>query len=84
MIGNATNSPSWQESGRQDKQAAIDEMRAAKQQGDQEVDYDSRNPTVLNAEGKAQGIAGGLTGCGGMQERGTEKQQVANQKASDQ
>lgn len=78
-----TNAPSWQESGRKDKQAAVGEMRAAKQQSDKEVDYDSRNPVTLNAEGKAQGIAGGLTGCGGMQERGSEKQQVANQKASE-
>lgn len=84
MIGNMAGSPSWQESGRQDKQAAVGEMRAAKQQGDQAADYDSRNPTALNAEGKAQGIAGGLTGCGGMQERGSEKQQVADQKASEQ
>lgn len=82
MIGNMTNAPSWQESGRKDKQAAVSEMRAAKQQSDQEADYDSRNPVALNAEGKAQGIAGGLTGCGGMQERGSVKQQVASERAS--
>lgn len=83
MIGNITNASSWQESGRKDKQAAVGEMRAAKQQSDQQVDYNSRNPTALNAEGKAQGIAGGLTGCSGMQERGLEKQQMASQKASE-
>lgn len=83
MIGNITGASSWQKSGRKDKQAAVGEMRAAKQQSDQEVDYDSRNPTALNAEGKVQGIAGGLTGCSGMQDRGSEKQQAASQRASE-
>lgn len=83
MIGNMTNAPSWQESGRKDKQAAVDEMRAAKQRSDQQVDYDSMNPIALNAEGKAQGIAGSLTGCAGMRERGSEKQQVASEKTSE-
>lgn len=84
MIGNVTNAPSWQDSGRKDKEVAVGEMRAAKQRVDQGMDYDSRNLTALNAEGKTQGIAGGLTGCGGMQERGSEKQQVADQKLSEQ
>lgn len=81
MIGNMTGASSWQKSARKDKQAAVGEMSAAKQQSDQEADYDSRNPTALKAEGNVQGIAGGLTRCSGMQDRGPEKRQAASQKA---
>lgn len=83
MIGNTLDSASWKDSGRQDKEAAIGQMRAAKQQGDEEIDYSERKASSLSTEGKLQNAAGGLMGCGGMQERGSEKEKVAEQKTTE-
>ncbi|KAI5845223.1 hypothetical protein DFP73DRAFT_47761 [Morchella snyderi] len=83
MIGNTLDSASWKDSGRQDKEAAIGQMRAAKQQDDNEMDYSARKASSLSTEGKLQNAAGGFMGCGGMQERGSDKEKVAEQKTTE-
>jgi len=57
-------------------------MRVAKEEGDKKLDYRQRNPSSLHAEGTSQKVAGKLTGCPGMQERGFEKQQAAKEKGT--
>ncbi|MCJ1370965.1 hypothetical protein MMC20_002180 [Loxospora ochrophaea] len=64
-IGSLSGSEPWTTSGQQDKQAGIDEMRAAKG-GDTD-----RGPTV----GKVEAMAGKAVGCEGMVEEGGKSQE---------
>lgn len=63
-IGNITGSPAWTESGVADKKAGVDGMKAASANRDPKVD----------GYGKAEEIAGKLTGCEGMAQEGAESQ----------
>ncbi|KAI5801261.1 hypothetical protein EDC01DRAFT_764726 [Geopyxis carbonaria] len=84
-IGNLTSSPSWQASGAADKAEGIGMMRAAKERVDtykQQNEYPRRGSGTLKAEGQTEGILGRTLGCGGMEERGTEKVTLAERKRS--
>ena len=60
-----------QNAGASDKQAAVEEMRAAKAQSDaQGGDEVSKNETL----GKVEQTLGSATGCEGMQEEGQKRQ----------
>ncbi|KAI4162627.1 MAG: hypothetical protein LQ342_003673 [Letrouitia transgressa] len=63
-------SASLQSTGAADKQAGVDEMRAAKA-AQPERDSDSGNATV----GKMEARVGGAVGCGGMVAEGEGRQQ---------
>ena len=58
-----------QNAGSADKQAAIDEMRAAKQVADEQGGGVSENPTL----GKVEKSLGSVTGCEGMEEEGAKR-----------
>lgn len=58
-IGNVTGSQAWTGSGEQDKAAGVAEMKAAAEHRDPSDGY-----------GKAEELAGKLTGCGGMKDEG--------------
>ena len=75
-IGNVTGSQEWQKSGQQDKQGAVEEMRAASQDRKeaQEQRASSGGSWVAN-EGKVEAAAGKLSGCDGMKQEGEMKQQ---------
>ncbi len=61
-----------QSAGAADKQAALDEMRAAKAQSDAQGGSDiSKNETL----GKVEQTLGGAAGCEGMVEEGEKRQQ---------
>ena len=59
-----------QDAGRADKQAAVDEMRAAKQASDAQGGEISKNQTL----GKVEQTFGSATGCEGMEEEGAKRQ----------
>ena len=60
-----------QNAGASDKQAAVEEMRAAKAQSDAQGSGDvSKNETL----GKVEQTLGSATGCEGMQEEGQKRQ----------
>lgn len=59
-----------QNAGSADKQAAVDEMRAAKQASDAQGEEISKNQTL----GKVEQSLGSATGCEGMEEEGAERQ----------
>ena len=59
-----------QNSGASDKQAAIEEMKAAKQASDEQGGQVSKNETL----GKAEQTLGSVTGCEGMEEEGAKRQ----------
>ena len=60
-----------QNAGSSDKQAAIDEMRAAKAQSDEQGGGDvNKNETL----GKMEKTMGSVTGCEGMEEEGAKRQ----------
>ena len=63
-------STDMQKAGSADKQAAIDEMRAAKEASDAQGDEISKNPTL----GKVEQSFGSVTGCEGMEEEGAKRQ----------
>ncbi|KAL7269904.1 hypothetical protein RUND412_007406 [Rhizina undulata] len=81
-IGKITASPGLKSSGQAKQQVAISEMRAAKEKGDETLDLDNRNLKVLQTEGKAQELAGKVTGCPGMFERGETKGKFAERRES--
>ncbi|MCJ1295068.1 hypothetical protein MMC34_006629 [Xylographa carneopallida] len=60
-IGNLSGSAPWQAAGQDDKAAAVEEMRAAKQ-----TTVETQNPTV----GKVEEMLGKGVGCEGMVEEG--------------
>lgn len=66
-VGSYT-STDMQKAGSADKQAAIDEMRAAKEASQGEGV--SKNPTL----GKVEQSFGSVTGCEGMEEEGAKRQ----------
>lgn len=59
-----------QKAGSADKQAAVDEMRAAKEASDAQGGEVSKNPTL----GKVEQTLGSATGCEGMEEEGAKRQ----------
>ena len=59
-----------QNAGGADKQAAVDEMRAAKQASDAQGEEISKNQTL----GKVEQSFGSVTGCEGMEEEGAKRQ----------
>ena len=59
-----------QNAGSADKQAAIDEMRAAKAQSDEQGGELNKNPTL----GKFEQTLGNVAGCEGMEEEGSKRQ----------
>ena len=59
-----------QNAGASDKNAAIEEMRAAKQASDAQGGEVNKNPTV----GKVEQKLGSVTGCEGMEEEGAKRQ----------
>ncbi|MCJ1355286.1 MAG: hypothetical protein MMC33_005277 [Icmadophila ericetorum] len=75
-IGSFTSTP-MQEAGAADKQAAIDEMRAAKENADASgtgSGLGTQNPTL----GKIEKSVGSAVGCEGMVEEGTGAARSAN------
>ncbi|KAH0613810.1 uncharacterized protein H6S33_005696 [Morchella sextelata] len=82
MVGRMSGSESWTNSGRADQAHAIEEMRAAKTEGDAKLGLDKRGPGMLQAEGKMEGMAGMMVGCQGMKERGAVKCETGKRKKS--
>ncbi|RPA91615.1 hypothetical protein L873DRAFT_1640065, partial [Choiromyces venosus 120613-1] len=80
MVGKISGSESWKTSGQRDQVAAIEEMRAAKAEGDTKLRCEERSPTMLQMEGKMEGIAGMIVGCQGMRERGVQKCEAGKSK----
>ncbi|KAL2038809.1 hypothetical protein N7G274_008567 [Stereocaulon virgatum] len=68
-IGSYT-STDMQNAGASDKEAAVEEMRAAKQLSDQQGGEVSKNPTL----GEVEQTIGSVTGCEGMEEEGAKRQ----------
>ncbi|MCJ1233744.1 hypothetical protein MMC14_001702 [Varicellaria rhodocarpa] len=64
-IGSLTSSEPWSTAGANDKSAAVDEMRAAKEAAGGST---TQNPTVA----KVEKAVGGAVGCEGMVEEGKE------------
>ncbi|OAA35547.1 hypothetical protein NOR_07932 [Metarhizium rileyi] len=60
-VGDITGSHAWKSSGEQDKAAGISTMKTAGEQRDASQGY-----------GKAEELAGKLTGCDGMKKEGVE------------
>lgn len=60
-VGDLTGSHPWKSSGEQDKAAGMSAMKAAGEQRDASQGY-----------GKAEEMAGKLTGCDGMKKEGAE------------
>lgn len=79
-MGKVTGAESWKQCGQEDKARAVHEMRLAKEEGDKQANYDKRSPAVLTVEGAGEKVAGYMTGCAGMKERGGEKQHAAKAK----
>jgi len=69
-IGNVTGSKEWQESGKSDAQAGIDEMKTANQQNTSE-------PAASGIGGRVEELAGKAAGCEGMESEGKERQEKA-------
>lgn len=71
------------ESGAATKEAAVNEMRAAKEIGDRKVERNiaEEGPMRLSAEGKSEGLFGKVVGCEGMKERGDAKIKAAETKS---
>ncbi|KAL6718216.1 hypothetical protein ACLMJK_004304 [Lecanora helva] len=63
-------STDMQSAGAADKNAAVEEMRAAKEASEQQGGDVSKNPTV----GKVEQSLGNVTGCEGMEEEGARRQ----------
>lgn len=82
MVGRMSGSESWVNSGKADQEHAIEEMRAAKTEGDAKLGLDKRGPGMLQAEGKMEGMAGMMVGCQGMKERGAVKCETGKRKKS--
>ncbi|KAG8530115.1 uncharacterized protein KY384_005597 [Bacidia gigantensis] len=68
-IGSYT-STDMQNAGASDKQAAVDEMRAAKSQSDAQGGELNKNSTLGSVEQKL----GSATGCEGMEDEGAKRQ----------
>lgn len=68
-IGSYT-STDIQNAGASDKEAAVEEMRAAKQASDHQGGEVNKNETL----GKVEQTIGSVTGCEGMEEEGAKRQ----------
>ena len=68
-IGSYT-STDMQNAGASDKDAAVEEIRAAKQASDQQGGEVNKNETL----GKVEQTMGSVTGCEGMEEEGAKRQ----------
>ena len=75
-----TGAQNWTEAGKADKEAAIREMRLAKEEGDKQANYGQKSPTMLNVESTVEKVAGKVVGCEGMKERATEKAEALKDK----
>ncbi|KAF2484448.1 hypothetical protein BDY17DRAFT_295644 [Neohortaea acidophila] len=64
-IGNATGSEEWKTSGESEKQAGLDNMKAASA---------NRDPQQSGL-GKAEEVAGKVVGCEGMEQEGAQSKQ---------
>lgn len=82
IVGKVSGAQSWTQSGQQDKERAVHEMRLAKEEGDRQAHYEKRSPTILSVEGAGEKVAGYMTGCAGMKERGDEKRHAARAKTT--
>ncbi|KAF8449793.1 hypothetical protein BGX38DRAFT_1186209 [Terfezia claveryi] len=82
IVGKVSGAQSWTQSGQRDQQRAVQEMQLAKEERDKQAHYEKRSPTILNVEGTGEKVAGYMTGCAGMKERGDEKKQAAKAKTS--
>ncbi|KAI5853863.1 hypothetical protein BZA05DRAFT_444136 [Tricharina praecox] len=82
MLGSMLSTP-LKESGAATKEAAVNEMRAAKEIGDRKVERNiaEEGPMRLSAEGKSEGLFGKVVGCEGMKERGDAKIKAAETKS---
>ena len=70
-----TGSKDWQQSGQQDKQGAVEEMRAASQDRKESQEQRAASGSSWVAkEGAVEAAAGKLTGCEGMKQEGETKQ----------
>lgn len=79
-IGSVTGSEAWQKSGQQDKQGAVDEMRAASSdRKEAQEQRASEGGSWVAKEGAVEAAAGKLSGCGGMQQEGEMKKQGGSQ-----
>ena len=75
-IGSVTGSKTWQQSGHEDKQQAVDEMRSAS--GDREEAQKRRaasGGSWVAKEGAVEAAVGKLSGCEGMRQEGEMKKQ---------
>jgi len=66
-IGNVTGNQEWQDSGKKDAKAGIDEMKTAKQQS-------TLTPAESSLGGKIEEAAGKAVGCEGMVDEGKVRQ----------
>lgn len=75
-IGSLTGSKEWQKSGQDDKQGAVDEMRAAS--SDRKEAQEQRaasGGSWVAKEGAVESAVGKLSGCEGMKQEGDMKKQ---------
>lgn len=63
-------SPDMQKAGISDKEAAVEEMRAAKDLSDEQAGGVEKNETM----GRVEQTLGDVTGCEGMKEEGAKRQ----------
>ncbi|PBP23521.1 mismatched base pair and cruciform DNA recognition protein [Diplocarpon rosae] len=66
-VGNLTGSAAWQESGKKDTEAGIEEMKAAGQQ--------RAEPAPSSIGGRVEELAGKVAGCEGMEKEGGIRQE---------
>ncbi|DBA75659.1 hypothetical protein WJX79_009072 [Trebouxia sp. C0005] len=79
-IGSVTGSKAWQQSGQEDKQAAVDEMRAASSDRKEAQEQRAASGSSWVAkEGIVESAAGKLSGCEGMKQEGEMKKQGGSQ-----
>ncbi|KAJ3156706.1 hypothetical protein HDU86_003930 [Geranomyces michiganensis] len=81
-VGQMLNAPTWTEAGTRDKAHGEAEMRAADQatKSDQAAANSSReNKSLLEKEGKAEGLLGKVASCPGMESRGQDKVAASHQ-----
>ncbi|KAI9053123.1 hypothetical protein LZ554_003390 [Drepanopeziza brunnea f. sp. 'monogermtubi'] len=69
-VGNLTGSKEWQDSGKKDAAAGIEEMKAANAQKTSE-------PAASGLGGKVEEMAGKAAGCEGMEKEGALRQEKA-------
>lgn len=75
-----TGSQAWQKSGQEDKQGAVDEMRAASSdRKEAQEERAASGSSWVAKEGSVESVAGRLTGCEGMKQEGDMKQQGGSQ-----